>query len=132
MRADDPMSPDLLEQEQRALQNRQVVNVQELPDPLPLDELLRRSQLMLQNIQDEFMTPGHGASAKEARAAVTAAGPLLKLLLEKAPQMTENRHTLFEECVIETLQEADTEYQTAFLARLKEKLDLHSIRLKKG
>lgn len=100
-----------------------------LEEPVSIAELLKRSQIMLQNIQKAFLHPDPDIDPKEARAALAAAGPLLKLLLEKAPQMAQSRHALFEDAVVSTVAEMDETYKAAFLNRLREKLTLHSIQL---
>lgn len=118
----DPMPP-------QKTQQRSMPPPVTLDDPVSIDELLRRSQIMLQNIQKEFLHPGPDLDPKEARAAMAAAGPLLKLLLEKAPQLAQSRHALFEDAVVSVIAEADEVYKADFLGRLRQKLEVHSIRL---
>jgi hypothetical protein len=118
----DPMPP-------QATQRRAEPPVITLDEPVSIAELLKRSQIMLQNIQKEFLHPGPDVDPKAARAALAAAGPLLKLLLEKAPQMAQSRHALFEDAVVSTIAEVDEVYKTDFLSRLRQKLEHQSIQL---
>lgn len=118
----DPMPP----QNTQRLAEPQALTLEE---PVSISELLKRSQIMLQNIQKAFLHPNPDMDPKDARAALAAAGPLLKLLLEKAPQMAQSRHALFEDAVVATISETDEAYKSAFLVRLREKLEIHSIQL---
>lgn len=118
----DPMPP-------QNTQRRAALPTVTLEEPVSISELLKRSQIMLQNIQKEFLHPGPDIDPKDARAALAAAGPLLKLLLEKAPQMAQSRHALFEDAVVSTMAETDEVYKADFLDRLRQKLEIHSIRL---
>ena len=125
----DPMPPQIDHLGQRG-GNVPPTPIDVSPQPVSIDELLLRSQMMLQNIQAAFLQPDPGMDPRAAKAAVAAASPLLKLILDKAPQRAESRHALFEDLVVEVLQEADELYKQDFLERLKTKLEQHSLRLK--
>lgn len=85
---------------------------------------------MLEEIQSEYMRPDRGRDPRAARAALTAATPLIKLLADKAPQMSQDRYRLAEEALVESLKQADEEYVTRFFEIFKAQLELRSADLK--
>lgn len=98
-------------------------------EPKGLSEIMRRSMIMLENIQTKFLDPNGQYDPREVKSALASATPLIKLLIQHAPALQENRYAVMEECMVEALKEADEQYKTSFMAILEQLLEARSISL---